>query len=102
MVFDPDKVEPRQGRAASAITPGHRFHGVNFYGKARRYEFGSGEVPTLNAPMYGFESGGVQQGADLPRGPWQMAVGSCEYSSLAMERWLLVKWLPFINFNNNN
>ena len=78
MVFDLDMVEPRQGRAASAITLGHWFHGVNI------------------------ESGGVQQGADLPKGPWQMAVGSCEYSSLAMEKWLLVKWWPFINFNNNN
>ena len=28
-VFDPDKVEPRRGRAASAITPGHWFYGVN-------------------------------------------------------------------------
>ena len=74
MVFDPDGVEPRRGRAASAITPGHWFCGVNI------------------------ESGGVvQQGADLPKGPWQISVRSCEYSSLAMGRWLLVKWLPFIN-----
>ena len=43
------------------------------------------------------ESGGVQQGADLPKGPWQISVRSCGYSSLAMGRWLLVKWLPFIN-----
>ena len=26
-VFDLDKVEPRRGRAASAITPGHWFYG---------------------------------------------------------------------------
>ena len=75
MVFDLDKVEPWWGRAASAITLGHWFHGVNI------------------------ESGGVQQGADLPKGPWQISVRSCEYSSLAMERWLLVKWLPFINLH---
>ena len=74
MVFDPDKVEPRWGRAARAITLGHRFHGVIIY-----------------------ESGGVQQDVDLPKGPWQIAVGSCGYGSLAMGRWLLVKWLPFIN-----
>ena len=42
-------------------------------------------------------SWGVQQGADLPKGPWQISVRSCEYSSLAMGRWLIVKWLPFIN-----
>ena len=103
LVFDPDKVEPKWGRAASAITPGHWFYGVNIYGQRRRHKSCPGEVPTLNAAMYGFESeGGVQQGADLSKGPWQMAVGSCEYSSFAMERWLLVKWLPFINFNNNN
>ena len=73
MVFDPDKVEPRWGRAASAITLGHWFHGVNI------------------------ELGGLQQGADLLKGPWQISIRSCGYSSLAMERWLLVKWLPFIN-----
>ena len=62
MVFDPDKVEPWRGRAASAVTPGHWFHGVNICSKARRYEFGLGEVPTLNAAMYGFESGGGTTG----------------------------------------
>ena len=69
------------------------------YGKARRYEFGPGAVPTLNAAVYGLESGGVQQGTDLPKGPWQISVRSCEYGSLAMERWLLVKRLPFINLH---
>ena len=29
MVFDPDRVEPRWGRAVSAITLGHWFRGVN-------------------------------------------------------------------------
>ena len=75
MVFDPDRVEPRRGRAVSAITLGHWFCGVNI------------------------ESGGVQQGADLPKGPWQISVRSCGYSSLAMERWLLVKGLPLINLH---
>ena len=57
-VFDPDKVEPRWGRAASAIIPGHWFYGVNIYGNARRYKSRPGEAPTLNAAMYGFESEG--------------------------------------------
>ena len=69
MVSDLDKVEPRWGGASSAITPGHWFHGVNIYGKARRYEFSPGAVPTLNAAVYGLELGGVQQGTDLPKGP---------------------------------
>ena len=72
-MFDLDKVEPRQGRAFSAITLGHWFHSVNI------------------------ELGGFQQGADLLKGPWQTSIRSCGYSSLAMERWLLVKWLPFID-----
>ena len=86
LVFDPDKLEPKQHRAASAIIPGHWFYGLNVYGQRRRYKSHPGEVPTLNAAMYGFESGGVQLGADLAKGPWQMAVRSCEYSSLTMER----------------
>ena len=57
-VFDPDKVEPRQGRAASAITPGHWVYGVNIYSQRRRYKSRPGEAPTLNAAMYGFESEG--------------------------------------------
>ena len=57
-VFDPDKVEPKWGRAASAIAPGNWFYGVNIYGKARRYKSCPGEAPTLNAAMYGFESEG--------------------------------------------
>ena len=102
-VFDLDKVEPRWGRTASAITPGHWFYGVNVYGQRRRYKSRPGEVPTLNAAMYGFESEGeYNRVPDLPKGPWWMAVGSSEYSSFAMERRLLVKWSPFINLNNNN
>ena len=38
LVFDLDKVEPRWGGAASAITPGHWFCGVNVYGQRRRYK----------------------------------------------------------------
>ena len=71
LVFDLDKVEPWWGRAASAITPGHWFHGVNI------------------------ESGGVQQGADLPKGPWQISVRSCEYSSLAMGKVAACKVVAF-------
>ena len=78
MVFDPDKVEPRRGRAASAITPGHWFYDVNIYGKARRYKSCPGEVPTLNAAMYGFESGGYNRVQTYLKvhGKWQLeAVG---------------------------
>ena len=75
MILDLDKVEPWWGRAARVIIWGHWFHGVNI------------------------ESGGVQQGVDLPKGPWQISVRSCGHSSLAMERWLLVKCLLFINLH---
>ena len=38
LVFDLDKVEPRWGRAASAVTPGHWFYSVNVYSLRRRYK----------------------------------------------------------------
>ena len=74
LVFDPDKVEPKQGWAASAVTPGHRFYGVNIYRQRRRYKSHPGEVPTLNAAMYGFESGGYNRVQTYLKvhGRWQL------------------------------
>ena len=74
LILDLDKVEPWRGMAFSAITLGHWFH----------------------ERWVNIESGGVWQGVDLPKGPWQISVRSCGHSSLAMERWLLVKCLLFI------
>ena len=77
-MFDLDRVEPRQGRASSAITPGHWFHGVNIYGKARRYKFSPGAVPTLNAAVYGLESGGYNRVQTYLKvhGKWQLGAVS--------------------------
>ena len=78
-VFDPDKVEPKWGRAASATTPGHWFHVVNIYGQRRRYKFCPGEVPTLNAAVYGFESEGEYNRVQTylkVHGRWQLVAVS--------------------------
>ena len=78
-VFDPDKVEPKWGRVASATTTGHWFHGVNIFSQRRRYKSHPGEVPTLNAAMYGFESEGEYnrvQTYPKVHGGWQLGAVS--------------------------
>ena len=83
-VFDPDVLEPRQGRAANAIAPGQWFYGVNMYGKARKYKTHPGEAATLNVAMYGFESEGeynrVQSYLKV-HGTWQLVAVSVVHSS---------------------
>ena len=83
-VFDPDVLEPRQGRAASAIAPGQWFYGVNIYGQARKYKTHPGEAATLNVAMYGFESEGEYNRVQAylkVHGGWQLEAVSVVHSS---------------------
>ena len=85
-VFDPDKLEARRGKVASAIPPGHWFYGIDVHGQSRKYKTRPGDVPTLNAAMYGFESEGEYSRVQAylkAHGGWQLeAVSIVHFHSL--------------------
>ena len=88
-VFDPDKVEARQGKVASAIPLGHWFYGIDVHGQSRKYKTHPGDVPTLNAAMYGFESEGEYSRVQAylkAHGGWQLeAVSIVHFHSLGRQ-----------------
>ena len=88
-VFDPDKLEARRGKVASAIPPGHWFYGIDVHGQSRKYKTHPGDVPTLNVAMYGFESESEYSRVQAylkAHGGWQLeAVSIVHFHSLGRQ-----------------